>query len=104
MAFVITGPLNEELLFRGVLFELLQRRFPLSDRPAILVSSLLFSIHHLQLHGFRVTRFVLLQLAFTFLMGWVLARLRQKSDSIWPGYAVHVLTNLPHAFGSPSGS
>jgi membrane protease YdiL (CAAX protease family) len=99
VAFVVLGPLGEELLFRGTIFELAQRQFPASTWAPVIFSSVFFSAHHLQLHGFHVTSFVLLQLAFTLPMGFVFARLRVLSGSVWPGFVVHVLTNLPHAFG-----
>jgi membrane protease YdiL (CAAX protease family) len=101
VAFVILGPLGEELLFRGTIFELAQRQFPSSTWVPVVLSTVLFSAHHLQLHDFHVTPFVLLQLAFTLPMGLVFARLRVLSGSIWPGFVVHVLTNLPYAFGLP---
>jgi membrane protease YdiL (CAAX protease family) len=101
VAFVALGPLGEELLFRGTIFELAQRQFPTSTWAPVILSTVLFSAHHLQLHGFHVTPFVVLQLAFTLPMGLVFARLRVMSGSIWPSFVVHLLTNLPHAFGLP---
>ena len=101
IGFLVLGPLGEELLFRGAVFELAERRFPASTFAPILLSSVLFSAHHLQLHGFNITPFVLAQLAFTLPMGLVFARVRMLTGSIWPGLLLHVLTNLPHAFGSP---
>ena len=104
LCFALVGPLVEELLFRGAVFELAQRTFRRSIVAPLAISTLLFSLYHLQLHHFRVSPFVATQLAFTLPMGWVFARLRSLSGSIWPGYVLHVLTNLPHCFGSAPAS
>ena len=101
LCFALIGPLTEELLFRGAIFELAERTFVRSTIAPLLLSTLLFSLYHLQLHQFRVTPFVAVQLAFTLPMGWVFARLRALSGSIWPSFGLHVLTNLPHCFGAP---
>ena len=96
--FVVIGPLQEELFFRGAIFELADRAFG-TDAAPILISTALFSLYHLQLHHFHMSRFLVLQLAFTLPMGMVFARLRRLTDSIWPGFVLHVLTNAPSAFG-----
>lgn len=101
LGFTLLGPLTEELLFRGAIFELAQRSFPAEALAPILISTVLFSAYHLQLHGFTMTPFVAMQIAFTLPMGLVFATLRAWSGSLWPGLALHVLTNLPHAFGAP---
>ena len=100
LCFALVGPLAEELLFRGAIFELAGRIFSRSAIAPALVSTVLFSLYHLQLHQFHVTPFVAMQLAFTVPMGLVFARLRALSGSIWPSFGVHVLTNLPHCFGA----
>jgi membrane protease YdiL (CAAX protease family) len=101
LGFILLGPLTEELLFRGAIFELAQRSYPATALTPILISTVLFSAYHLQLHGFTITPFVLLQMAFTLPMGFVFATLRAWSGSLWPGLVLHILTNLPHAFGAP---
>ena len=100
IAFLLLGPLWEELLFRGAIFELAERAVPASSLAPILLSSLLFSVHHMELHGFALTSAARLQVAFTFPMGLVFGKVRALSNSVWPGFLLHVLTNLPHAFGS----
>lgn len=98
--FLFFGPLQEELLFRGAIFELAQRVFPRS--PAfmpILISSIFFSLHHFELHHYHATRAALLQVGFTFPMGLVFGALRRDSDSVWPALGLHFLTNLPGCFG-----
>ncbi len=101
LGFVLLGPLTEEFLFRGAIFELAERSYPANAWAPVMLSTILFSAYHLQLHGFKITPFVVLQLAFTLPMGIVFATLRHWSGSLWPGFVLHVLTNLPHAFGAP---
>ena len=100
LGFTLLGPLTEELLFRGAVFELAERAYPAKALVPILISTVLFSAYHLQLHGFKITPFVALQLAFTLPMGFVFATLRAWSGSLWPGLVLHMLTNLPHVFGA----
>jgi membrane protease YdiL (CAAX protease family) len=66
----------------------------------IVVSTTLFSLHHFELHQFLATHAALTQVAFTIPMGLLWGVFRSRSESIWPGYALHVLTNLPGAFGA----
>jgi membrane protease YdiL (CAAX protease family) len=97
LGFVLVAPIGEEMLFRGALYELVEREWP---RAALFVSTLFFSLHHFELHGFRATNAALSQVGFTFVMGWVFGRFRRESGSLWPGLGLHVLTNLPNAIGS----
>jgi membrane protease YdiL (CAAX protease family) len=99
LGFVIFGPLSEELFLRGAIFELAERSFPSSSMAPIAISTALFSAYHLQIHAFKLTPFVLMQLGFTLPLGYVLASLRRWSGSLWPGLVLHILTNLPHAIG-----
>jgi len=98
--FVIFGPIQEELLFRGAIFELAERVFSRGRAfTPILISSVFFSLHHFELHRYQVTEAALRQVAFTFPMGLVFGILRAESDSLWPGLILHFLTNLPGCFG-----
>ena len=96
MAFLIFGPLGEELLFRGLVFSYARAIWPASASTAIIVSTAAFSLHHLSLQtapdGLAVP-----QLLFTIPMGIVLAFLRERTGSLWPGLLVHIATNLPSA-------
>lgn len=93
MAFLVFGPLGEELLFRGIIFEQINRLSPRQPKAAIYLSTLAFSLHHLAIatapHGLAIV-----QLLFTIPMGIVFARLRLQTGSIWPGFLLHVATNL----------
>ncbi len=77
----VVAPLAEELFFRGMLYPLLRQR--LSIWPSILVNGLLFSLIHILpplLPGL-------------FLVGVVLAWVREKSGSIVPCILLHALQN-----------
>lgn len=98
---VVVGPLQEELFFRGALFELAERGWPASGTwGPIVATTLPFALQHFQFHGYRLDRAALFQVGFTLPMGMVFGRLRQASGSLWPGLVVHVLTNLTGAFGT----
>jgi membrane protease YdiL (CAAX protease family) len=98
--FVLVAPLQEELLFRGALFELAERGWPGSGSwHPVLLTTVPYSLQHFQFHQFHLTPAALFQVGFTLPMGIVFGRLREESRSLWPGLAVHVLTNLPGAFG-----
>jgi membrane protease YdiL (CAAX protease family) len=86
-------------MFRGTLFELAERSFPGNEGAPVWITSVFFSLQHFQLHGYRADRAALTQVAFTFPMGLVFATLRRRSQSLWPAFVVHILTNLPSAFG-----
>jgi membrane protease YdiL (CAAX protease family) len=100
LCFVVIAPLQEELLYRGALFELAERGWPTARRwSPIVATTVPFALQHFQFHGYQFSSAALLQVAFTLPMGLVFGRLRQGSASIWPGVAVHALTNLSGAFG-----
>jgi len=100
VAFLLAAPLGEELLFRGAIFELSERAFGHGGWAPVIVSTVFFSLHHLQLHQFQPTPAALAQLAFTVPMGLVFGRIRQLTSSVSPAFVVHVLTNLPGVVGS----
>jgi membrane protease YdiL (CAAX protease family) len=93
-AFLVFGPLGEELLFRGLIYERVQALRPHSALWPVLISSFAFSAHHLWLdtapEGLALT-----QVLFTIPMGIVLALLRHRTASVWPGFLLHVATNFP---------
>ncbi len=93
-AFLGFGPIGEELLFRGLVFERMQRLAPAAQWAPIIVSTVAFSLHHLAL-GAAPDGLLLAQIGFTIPMGLVLGALRGRTQGIWPGLIVHVLTNVP---------
>jgi membrane protease YdiL (CAAX protease family) len=98
LAFVVFGPIGEELLFRGLIFERARRLWANSARPAIWISMIAFSLHHIQLHRLPLDGAALAQIGFTLPMGLVFAQLRERSGSLWPALLLHVATNLPFIF------
>ena len=100
VGFTLIGPLAEELLFRGALFELAERVFPENPRATVLSTSVIFMLFHLQFHDFQFTQAALGQMAFAFPLGLALGAMRNNSKSMWPGLVLHVLTNVAGIFGS----
>lgn len=74
-------PFAEELLFRGMLYPLLRARF--GGAAAVLLNAALFAAAHV----------VLLLLPGLFVVGLLLAYLRERSGSIWPSVALHAAQN-----------
>lgn len=89
LAAVIVAAVCEELLFRGLLLQLLRRR---SGWPSAIVwSAVLFALYHLN-------PVVLLPVG---LVGIYLAVLVWRSGSLYPAIVAHALNNGLALFGSP---
>ena len=82
---VLIAPICEEIFFRGYLFAGLLHR--MNFWPAALISAFLFALAHGDIGSFVVL----------FVFGLVLAYLRWRVGSIWPGVAVHVANNATAA-------
>jgi membrane protease YdiL (CAAX protease family) len=93
-AFLIFGPLGEEALFRGIIYEHAKTVRPSSPTFAIIISTMAFSLHHISLNA-APSGLALAQVLFTIPMGIVFALLRERTGSLWPGLFVHIATNLP---------
>lgn len=78
---VFVAPLCEEVLFRGFLFTGFQRSMPLAW--AVVLSALIFAAAHNDLPSFPVL----------FCIGLLLALLRWRTRSLWPGILLHLLNN-----------
>jgi membrane protease YdiL (CAAX protease family) len=78
---VLLAPFVEEMFFRGFLFAGFRQGF--SWNKAALLSSALFALAHLQLAA----------LIPTFILGYLLAYIFHKSNSLWPGIILHFLVN-----------
>lgn len=89
-AAVVLLALAEEMLFRGFVAGLLFRRF--GFRTGNIIQALIFLMPHLLLLLVSLRLWPLLPLQLT--AGWVLGWLRQRSDSIGPGWLAHALVNL----------
>ena len=81
MALVLLGPIYEEVLFRGLLFQGLGAH--ISPIGAAVVSSLIFALGHGDSHGLLVLT----------ALGCVFCWLRRASGSLWPPIISHVLWN-----------
>jgi uncharacterized protein len=78
---VFVAPVCEEVLFRGFLFTGFQRSMPLAW--AVILSALIFAAAHNDLPSFPVL----------FCIGLLLALLRWRTRSLWPGILLHLLNN-----------
>jgi membrane protease YdiL (CAAX protease family) len=80
-AAVFIAPFCEEIFFRGFVFPGLLKAMPVG--AAIVLSSLLFAVAHADPGSFIVLLVIGLALAFV----------RWRTNSIWPGMALHMLNN-----------
>lgn len=93
--FIIGSPLAEELLFRGVLFNELNRA--MSSYLAIIISALMFAILHLPvwiiLDGMPIALIAqsFLQI---FVYGLIFAMMMKFTKSLWTPLSAHWLNNL----------
>jgi membrane protease YdiL (CAAX protease family) len=78
---VVLAPVCEEILFRGLLFQGLRRRFPFW--PAALLSSALFAVAHVDV----------LRMPGTFVGGLLLAAIVERRRSLLSSIAAHVVVN-----------
>ncbi|HEX5549152.1 MAG TPA: CPBP family intramembrane glutamic endopeptidase [Ktedonobacterales bacterium] len=78
---VLVAPICEEIFFRGFLFGGLLHR--MSFWPAALLSAFLFGLAHGDVGSFAVL----------FVFGVVLAFVRWRTGSIWPGIVIHAANN-----------
>lgn len=99
--FWIAVPIAEELIFRGWIFNLLNRIFRNSFLPVLPLTpmalwgqSIAFSIWHLQNWGEIPLAFLLLQLLYTFFVGLWLGFYRWHTGRLWPCFLGHVLLNF----------
>jgi membrane protease YdiL (CAAX protease family) len=80
IAICILGPFAEELFFRGLVMGCLR---PLGAWPAVLGSAAVFAAAHLQPAAFPIL----------FCVGAALGLLYERTGSLWPGVAFHVVNN-----------
>jgi uncharacterized protein len=83
---ITLGPLFEELFFRGFLYSVLRRAFGVV--AAIIGSALPFGMVHLVQYGYSWASVLLI-----FLVGVVLATVREKKQSLAASFLVHVAYN-----------
>ncbi|MBM6700690.1 CPBP family intramembrane metalloprotease, partial [Bifidobacterium pullorum subsp. saeculare] len=98
VGFAILIGFVEESIYRGIMIKIL---LPRGILPAILTSSILFSVTHmLNLLSGQSLGQTGLQLAYSFLIGIVLAQLFIKTGNILPLILFHSLHNLIQFLGS----
>lgn len=85
IAVVIFGPIFEEVLFRGFLFEGF-RYSRIGTAGAIIVTSILWAGSHLQ--------YGLFQIAWIFVLGVALGLVRYRTGSLWAPILMHIFNNL----------
>ena len=78
---IVLAPFVEEMFFRGFLFAGFRQRF--GWKKAALLSSTFFALAHLQPAA----------LIPTFILGYLLAYIFHKANSLWPGIILHFLVN-----------
>lgn len=84
-AAALVAPICEEVFFRSFVFVGLLKRYPLW--PSIVVSAIVFGVAHSDLGS----------LAPLIAIGLILAWVRWRTDSIWPGMAIHAANNAAAA-------
>jgi membrane protease YdiL (CAAX protease family) len=94
--------LVEEFLFRGALFDLVDRvAADASWDVAIVVTALLFAVSHLQYHAFKL-RESALQIAYVVPTGLLFGFVRRETGSIWAPVLLHGLANAISNFTGPT--
>jgi membrane protease YdiL (CAAX protease family) len=98
LGFAIQGP-AEEVLFRGYILVNVRQQWGL--RPALIVSSLAFSLLHISNPAFGILPFVNLVL---FGLGTALYRVYVDADQLWGVFAIHTIWNWLQqvVFGLPN--
>lgn len=84
IAFITVGiiaPIAEEFLFRGVVFNTLQKRF--SPAWTIVIQGVLFGVFHLNL----------VQGSYATILGIVYGYVTYKTKSLWPAIIMHIVNN-----------
>lgn len=97
VSFMATGLLAEELLFRGYIYSLIKKNYPnlcfLNIPCSVVISSLLFGLHHLSYHHFQFSFESMAQVCGTLIMGLFLGSIRESSGQVWPAVLLHFLNN-----------
>lgn len=86
----ILGPVIEELLFRGIIFERLKKIF--SENVAFLLSVLIFALFHTG---------GVFQIIFAFIIGYYLTYIYKKFSDIRLSMLAHIMVNMSSIFISP---
>ena len=94
--------LNEELFYRGIVFKVMRRY---GTCRAIAYSALIFGVLHLaNLGNGSSAGYLVLQVVFSALFGFVTAELVAVTGSLWPGVAFHAAYDTVAYLGGDSSS
>ena len=88
--FFIITPIVEELIFRGWIYDMSKKHIHISP---VLITAILFGLNHWQYFGFRITLFAVFQIGYTFVLGLLLGKMREKSGNIYFSTVVHSVIN-----------
>lgn len=89
ISLVVLPPLAEEIVFRGLIFTSLRKRY--SFIVTAIVTSVLFAIPHLQFGSDAPLLWV--AALDTLVLSLVLCYVREKTGSLWPSILIHALKN-----------
>lgn len=90
IVFFIVTPIAEELLFRGWMYGQVQK-WQLGS--PIVISAILFGLHHLQYFSYGLSGFAIFQVMYTIALGLLFGKMRQLSGSIYLGILIHIIIN-----------
>lgn len=82
LTMVILAPVAEECLMRGIIFQMLSKRF--SAIPAVILSAFFFSLYHLNI----------MQALYVLPLGLLLGYTAYKCKSVLPCILIHMVNNL----------
>ena len=88
--FFLITPIVEEIIFRGWIYDWSTKILRVNP---VLLTAILFGLHHWQYFGYRVTLFAVFQIGYTFILGILFGKLREKSGSIYFPILLHILIN-----------
>lgn len=86
LALLISAPITEEIMCRGIMMNTLKRSF--SAKTAIILSSVIFGMIHIMAGGIGLA-------VGAMVMGLVLAIIYEKTNSLRLAIVAHVVANLP---------
>lgn len=93
---IILAPIIEELVFRHALYEVIKRS-ELKSIFQYFLGSLLFSISHAPALYYLPAdfhSFIYFQLIYTFVLGWVIIKARERSESLLEPIILHFIFNF----------
>ncbi len=79
---VLIGPIIEEVMFRGIMYNELKKRY--SVNKSILITTLIFSLMHLNI----------IQVIYAFILGYILNRIYEKNKNMTNIITLHMLSNF----------